>query len=110
MYSGYGIQFDDAGFWSYGNDFAGNVVIFAGDNSLSSHVDNHKNYFFSVWKRTGRVGTAEKKFSINFNKIKAKFSLSLYCNHDNSYLFLNRKKSINLKPITILLIFQTNFV
>ena len=110
MYSGYGIEFDGAGFWSYGNDFASNIVIFDVYNSLSSHVDNHKKKVFSVWKRTGRVGTSENKFSINFNEIKAKFSLSLQYNHDNSYLFVNRKKSINLKPITILLIFETNFV
>ena len=110
MYNGYGIEFDGVGFWSYGNDFASNFVIFGFHNSLSSHADNHKNYFFSVWKRTGRVGTSENKFSINFNKIKAKFSLSLQCNHDNIYLFVNRTKSINLKPITILLMFETNFV
>ena len=36
-------------------------------------------------------GAPGKNFSINFIKAKAKFCLSLYCNGDNSYLFLNRK-------------------
>ena len=44
--SGYGIAFDGAGSWSFGNDDARNVVIFGADNSLSSHTDNYKNNFF----------------------------------------------------------------
>ena len=45
VYSGYGITFDSAGSWSFGNDFARNVIIFGVDNSQSSHADNHKNIF-----------------------------------------------------------------
>ena len=33
VYSGYGITFDSAGSWSFGNDFARNVTIFGVDNS-----------------------------------------------------------------------------
>ena len=47
----------------------------------------------------GSVGTAEKKFSINFSKAKTKYCLSLYYNVDERYLFLNGEKSINLNPI-----------
>ena len=45
MYSSYRIVFDGAGSWSFGNHFARNVVIFAVDNSSSSHSDNRKNNF-----------------------------------------------------------------
>ena len=33
MYIGYGMAFDGTGSWSFGNDFARNVVIFGVDNS-----------------------------------------------------------------------------
>ena len=33
VYSGYGITFDSAGSWSFGNDFARNVTILGVDNS-----------------------------------------------------------------------------
>ena len=36
--------------------------------------------------------SAENKFSINFSKVNIKFSLSLYYNAGNSYLFVNGKK------------------
>lgn len=45
----------------------------------------------------GGFSAAEQEFSINFTKVK--FSLSLYYNGDNSYLFINGKKSIRLKPM-----------
>lgn len=45
----------------------------------------------------GRFSAAEQEFSINFTKVK--FLLSLHYNGDNSYLFVNGKKSITLKPI-----------
>ena len=32
MYSTYGIAFDGKGAWSFGNDFARNVIIFGVDN------------------------------------------------------------------------------
>ena len=38
--SGYVIAFDGKGFWSFGNDYARNVVIFVVDTSSSSHIDN----------------------------------------------------------------------
>ena len=44
VYSGYGIAFDSAGSWSFGNGFARNVVIFGVDNSSSSHVNSCNNF------------------------------------------------------------------
>ena len=43
MYSGYGIVFDGKGEWSFGRDYARNIVIFGVDTSLLSHIDNRKN-------------------------------------------------------------------
>ena len=40
VYSGYGIAFDGKAFWSFGNGYARNVVIFGVDTSSSSHIDN----------------------------------------------------------------------
>ena len=48
MCNGYRIAFDEAGLWSFGNEFAESVVNFAVDNSLSSHNDNHKNNFLAL--------------------------------------------------------------
>ena len=38
IYNGQGIALDGDGSWSFGNDFARNVVIFGVDNSSSSHA------------------------------------------------------------------------
>ena len=71
-YSSYGITFDSAGSWSFGNDIARNVIIFSVDNSSSSNDDNRKNNFLVLGKGptfriNGRFGSHEKKFSINFS-------------------------------------------
>ena len=50
MYSGYKITFDELGSWSFGNDFARNVITFGVNNSSSSHGDNHKNNFLVLCK------------------------------------------------------------
>ena len=78
MYSGYGIAFDGKGSWSFGNDYASNVVIFGVDNSSSSHADNHKNKFLvlsggDTFGVNGSFAAPEKKFSINFTKAKTIF-------------------------------------
>ena len=95
MYSGYGITFGSAGSWSFGNDFARNVVIFGVDNSSSSH-DNRNNNFLILGESptygiNGSFGSLEKTFSINFSKANIKFCLSLHYNPDSSYLFVYGK-------------------
>ena len=47
VYSEYRITFDSTGSWSFGNDFARNVVIFGVDNSSPSHSD-HRKYKFLI--------------------------------------------------------------
>ena len=37
--------FDGVGLWSFGNDYARNIIIFRVDNNSSSHSDNRKNNF-----------------------------------------------------------------
>ena len=44
-YNGQGVEFDGECQWSFGNEFARNVVISGFDNSSSSHTDNQKNNF-----------------------------------------------------------------
>ena len=75
MYSGYGTAFDGAGSWSLSNDFPRNVVIFDVNKRLSSLTDNRENNFLVLREGptddiNGSVGTAEKKFSVNFGKAK----------------------------------------
>ena len=40
LYIGRGAAFDGESSWSFGNDYARNVVIFGADNSSLSHTDN----------------------------------------------------------------------
>ena len=44
IFSGYRIVFDGKGGWSFGNDYARNVIIFGVDSS-SFHADNPDNFF-----------------------------------------------------------------
>ena len=46
VYRGYGITFDSAGFWSFNNGTARNVISFGVDSCSSSHSDNRKKTFF----------------------------------------------------------------
>ena len=82
-----GIAFDGEGSWSFGNDFARNVIIFGVDNNSSSHTDNRKNNFLVLGEGPSQgindsTGSAEKKISINFSKANTKYCLSLHYNGD----------------------------
>ena len=82
MYRGYRITYDSAGSWSFDNDIARNVINFGVDNSSSSHADNPKNNFSVLGKGptfgiNGRLGSPEKKFSINFSKGKILLEFTL---------------------------------
>ena len=118
VYSGYGIAFDGAGLWSFGNDFATNITILGADNSSSSHVDNYKNKFIILGGGptsdiNGSFGSHEKKVSIHFTKANTRSCLNLHYNLENSYLAVNGKEiynSTSLKLIIKMLIFQLNFV
>ena len=93
-YISYGIVLDVKGSWNFGNEFARNVVIFGVNFSSSSHSINHKNNFLVLGEGpafgiNGSVSSPEKKSSVNFSEANTKFCLSLHCNGDNSYLFVD---------------------
>ena len=85
------------------------------DDSLSSHADNHKSFSSvlgegSIDNINGYVGSAEKKFSMNFSEVKIEFCLSLSYNSHNIFFLLMEKKLISLKPIIKISTFLLNFV
>ena len=66
VHSGYGIAFDGAGSWNFGNDFVRNVLIFVVDHVSSSHVDDWKNNFLVLGEGptsgiNGSFGSPERK-------------------------------------------------
>ena len=78
-YGSYGIAFDFADSWSFGNGFARNNIVFGIDYSSSSHSDNRKNKILVLDEGLtanidGSVGIAEKKFSIRFSKQRHNFA------------------------------------
>ena len=105
VYSGYEITFESAGSWGFDNDFARNIIIF----------DNRRNNFLKLGEGptyviNGSFGSPEKDSSIIFTKANTNFCLSLHYNVDNSFLFVNGKKKLNLKLTIKLLTFQPDFV
>ena len=84
VYSGYKITSDTAGFWSFDNETARNVIIFGVDNSSS-------------------FGSPEKKLSINSSKANAKvYVMDLVLLSLEKYLTMEMGMVFQL--ITILLI------
>ena len=82
VYSGYGRAFDATGSWSFGNDFARNVIIFGFDNSPLSHTDIRKSNLLILGEGptygiNGSFSSPEKIFSISFSKARTNFCLSL---------------------------------
>ena len=89
VYSDYEITFDGAGSWNFGNGFTGNVANFGVDNISSYHADNRKNNFLVLGENltsaiNGSFDSLEKKISINLNKARTKFCLSLDYNDSKS--------------------------
>ena len=114
VYSGYGITFDSADCWSYGNDTVRNFIISGVDNSSSSHSDNHKNNFLILGKGptfgiNESFGAPEKTSDVNFNKAKPKFCLSLHYNGRTSYQFVNVKEIFKFKADNKNVNFPTQF-
>ena len=102
-YSGYGIAFDRKRSFSFpGGGYGQNVIIFGADMNSSIHVDNKgKDILILGIGPTQGLGehslTAEKMYSINFNKEYTKFCLSLHYNGVNSYLYANGTEIIKFK-------------
>ena len=102
-YSGYGIGFDLKGSFTHpSGGYGRNVIIFGADLSCSTHANDKTRSILVLGKDfiQGIDGTtidAEKMYSTNFTVDNKKFCLSLHCNGDNSYLFVNGKEIINFK-------------
>ena len=114
LYTDYGIAFDGAGFWSFGNDFARNLVTFGIDNSSSCHADNQKNNFSVLGEGptyyiNESFSAAEQKFSINFTKSKTNIRLSFHYNGDNSYLSAKGKEIYKFKADNTMVNFPSQF-
>ena len=100
-YSGYGIEFDTKGFFSIGDEFGRNVIIFGVDMSSSPHTDNKKKNILTVGKGPTQglehTLTAGKLYSVNFTKNNTKFCLSLHIMERIVIYLLMVQKLLNLK-------------
>ena len=114
VHYGYGTTFDSAVSWSFNNDTGRNVIILGDNNSSPSHDDNCRNSFLVLREAptfgiNESFGSPNKNFSI-FSKANTKCCLCLHYTVDNSYLFVNGKKSLNLKSTIKFLTFKLSFV
>ena len=80
-----------------------NVIIFGADLSSSTHANNKTNNILVLGKDfiqevNGTIIYAEKMYTPNFTVYGRKVCLSLHCNGDNSYLFVNAKEIVKFKP------------
>ena len=102
-YKGYGICFDEGGTFSNGNINNGrNVIIFGVHESSLVHTNNKANNIYVMGDLfiQGINDTtlyAEKIYSQNFTQSSKKFILSLHCNDDDSYLFVNGAQELKFK-------------
>ena len=72
VYSGYRIAFHRKGELSFGNAYAGNVIIFGVDNISSSHADNLNNNLLVLGEGdtfgiNGSFCAPEEKFCVNLS-------------------------------------------
>ena len=86
-------KYDSAGWWSFDDDTARNI-IFDVDNSSSSHSVYCKNNFFILGEGLSfgineSFSSREKNVCTYFIKANIKLCLGLHYNGDNSYLFVN---------------------
>ena len=109
-YKGYGICFDERsefghtiteGGFAHTTD-ARNMLIFVAGMSFSVHKTNRADriYLMGTGLTQGINDTtiyAEKNFHRNFTDPSKKFVLSLHCNGDDSYLFVNGRQKLKLK-------------
>ena len=112
-YKGYGICFDESESFSHvreeGNfnhtTLARNVIIFGVDMSFSKHANNKASNIYVmgkdyITKINDTTIYAEKMFYRNFTDPGKKFILSLHCNGDNCYLFVNGREKLKFKTKT----------
>ena len=101
-YTGYGIEFDRLGSFSFpGTGLGRNVIIFEVDMNSSTKTDNKKKDILILGKGPTQgleyTLSAEKMYLINFTVSGKKFCLKLLYNGANSYLFVNGMEIIKSK-------------
>ena len=102
-YKGYGICFDEGGTFSKENiDNGRNVIIFGVHESSLVHANNKANNIYVmgdlfVQGINDTTLYAEKIYSQNFTQSSTKFILSLHCNDNGSYLFVNGAQEVKFK-------------
>ena len=96
----------------FGNYFVRNVVIFSVGNSSSSHKDNREITFLGEGPTENLNGSYRTNINLVLIFIKKiqKFCLSLHCNHDNRYFFINGKEIYKFKADNKNVIFPSQFV
>ena len=103
IYSGYGLGFDrTAQFTHLQGGMAKNIIILGVNSSNSVHATNKtQNILILGHGLTQKVKNtiiyAEKMYSPNFSAENKIFCLSLHCNDNNSYLFVNGKEVTKCK-------------
>ena len=105
----FGIAFDGAGSWSFGNDFAKNV-----ENSSPSLANNHKNNFLVVGEgptySINRIfGSPERKSLALILVKQTHFTLSVHYDVDNTCLSVNGKEIFMFKVNNKTVSFPTQF-
>ena len=94
VHTGYGIGFDPHSEFSWPDGSMGkNVTIVGVDKSSSVHIDNKKKDililgFGPAHGLNDTALTPEAQYSISFSRSSTKFSLYLYYNGSNSFLFV----------------------
>ena len=101
-YTGYGIEFDRHGSFSFpGTGLGRNVIIFEVDMNSSTKTDNKKKDILILGKGPTQgleyTLSAEKMYLINFTVAGKTFCLKLLYNGANSYLFVNGMEIIKSK-------------
>ena len=109
-YKGYGICFDERSQFGHTITENGitytsngrNVLIFGVDMSFSVHATNRANHIYLMGDglMQGINDTtlyAEKKYFRNFIEPNVKFVLSLHCNSNDSYSFVNGRQELKFK-------------
>ena len=102
-YQGHGTGFDLSGIFSHPDGGNGKNDIISGVDMTNSKHDNNKTKDVLVLghgliqKIDDTTIYAEKIYSANFTVTDKTFFLSLHCNGDDSYLFVNVKEVIKFK-------------
>ena len=112
-YKGCGICFDERSQFGHTITEGGfthttngrNVLIFGADMSFSVHATNRANNIYLIGEglTQGIHDTTlyvEKNYYRNFTYPGKKFVLSLHCNGDNSYFFVNGRQELKSKAKT----------